>query len=412
MAFSVWVLLVVFACIAIRQVGRVRLQIWQVMLAGAATVLATGQISPLEALRSIDPDIMIFLAGMFVLGRALEESGWLAHSAYNLFSRAKSTGTLLFFIVATSGVLSALLMNNTIAIIGTPLVVMLTRRHSIYPVPLLLALAFSVTIGSAMSPVGNPQNLLIAMKSGMANPFESFAVYLLPPTMLNMFFITFWLKLRYRKHFSLAGLEHKQEPLSDSDLAILSRNGLILASVLVILKLCASCTGNRVDFPFTWIALGAMLPVVAFSRRRWEIVRGIDWPTLAFMAAMFVLMQSVWKSGFFQGLLLKSGVNITTLPAIMSLGILVSQLVTNVPLVALYLSFLTGEGAKSFAALAAASTIAGNVLITGAASNVIIIQQAEDRGVESFTFLEFALAGIPLTIVNALIYWAWFSIMQ
>jgi len=57
-------------------------------------------------------------------------------------------------------------------------------------------------------------------------------------------------------------------------------------------------------------------------------------------------------------------------------------------------------------ALAAGSTIAGNLTILGAASNVIIIQNAENEG-EILTFLEFARVGVPLTIVQVGIYWVW-----
>ena len=54
-------------------------------------------------------------------------------------------------------------------------------------------------------------------------------------------------------------------------------------------------------------------------------------------------------------------------------------------------------------ALAAGSTIAGNLTILGAASNVIIIQQAESRG-ETLTFWEFAKIGVPLTLIQIGIY--------
>jgi Na+/H+ antiporter NhaD/arsenite permease-like protein len=61
-------------------------------------------------------------------------------------------------------------------------------------------------------------------------------------------------------------------------------------------------------------------------------------------------------------------------------------------------------------ALAAGSTIAGNLFILGAASNVIIIQNAEKKAGETLTFLEFAKIGIPLTIINTLIYWFFFIV--
>ncbi|MBC7130667.1 anion transporter, partial [Candidatus Bathyarchaeota archaeon] len=158
MAFPVIILFIVFALIAVRQIGRIRLQIWQIMLFGAVAILVTGQISPIEALKSIDMDVMLFLFGMFIVGEALEESGYLWHLSRRLFSKAKSRNQLLLLILFTMGILSAFLLNDTVAIIGTPVILLLAKDNEMSPKPLLLALAFAVTIGSVMSPIGNPQN--------------------------------------------------------------------------------------------------------------------------------------------------------------------------------------------------------------------------------------------------------------
>ena len=78
MNLPVTALAVVFVLTAVRQVGRLRLQIWQIMLAGALAVLITGSIEPIAAIKSINIDVLLFLFGMFVVGHALEESGYLA----------------------------------------------------------------------------------------------------------------------------------------------------------------------------------------------------------------------------------------------------------------------------------------------------------------------------------------------
>ncbi|WP_243670655.1 hypothetical protein [Methanoculleus chikugoensis] len=62
------VLVIVFLLIAVRKIGNVNFRIWQVMLLGAAAVLATGSIAPLDALASINLDVMLFLFFMFVIG--------------------------------------------------------------------------------------------------------------------------------------------------------------------------------------------------------------------------------------------------------------------------------------------------------------------------------------------------------
>src|SRR5512136_2776073 len=116
------------------------------MLLGAVVVLVTLQIPPLRALRAINVDVMVFLFGMFVVGEALEESGYLEHLSHRMLRSAKSVEGLVLLLILGIGLASALLMNDTLAIIGTPMVLLLAKRHSLPPKMLLLALAFAVTI--------------------------------------------------------------------------------------------------------------------------------------------------------------------------------------------------------------------------------------------------------------------------
>lgn len=134
------------------------------------------------------------------------------------------------------------------------------------------------------------------------------------------------------------------------------------------------------SFNLSWIALISASPLL-FSRKRIEILRNIDWTTLIFFVSMFVLMKSVWISGTFKGLLDKLSYNLGSMPVILAVSIGFSQFISNVPFVALYLPAMgNAVSQEQLMALAAGSTIAGNLLIFGAASNVIIIQNAEKEG--------------------------------
>ncbi len=307
-----------------------------------------------------------------------------------------------------------MLMNDTLAIIGTPVVLLLARKNDIYPNILLLALAFAVTIGSVMSPIGNPQNLLIAIGGDIPNPFITFISYLFIPTMVNLFLAYLLLRFYYRKHFMGKPVTSSPEPIIDRKLAMVSRISLILLVILMLAKITTVFLNAHIDFRLTYIALIAALPVVLFSSRRLEIVKNMDWYTLVFFAAMFVLMQSVWDSGFFQTAIANTKLNVTSAGAIFSVSTLLSQLISNVPLVALYLPLLTQGGAKTteLMMLAAGSTIAGNLSILGAASNVIIIQNAEKKSGKTLGMWEFVKIGVPLTIINIAVYWLYFLLIR
>lgn len=61
--------------------------------------------------------------------------------------------------------------------------------------------------------------------------------------------------------------------------------------------------------------------------------------------------------------------------------------------------------------LAAASTIAGNLTIFGAASNIIIIEAAESRGVKAFSYSEFLKIGFIVTVANLAVYYLFITFL-
>jgi Na+/H+ antiporter NhaD/arsenite permease-like protein len=413
---SILVLAAVLALIAVRKVGNIRLQIWQIMLGGAIAVLVTLQISPWDAVMAINPDVMLFLFGMFVVGEALERSGYLEHLSDKILASAQTVDRLVLILLFTVGIASAFLLNDTLAIIGTPVVLALARRHRLSTKMLLLTLAFAVTIGSVMSPIGNPQNLLIAIEGNVPNPFVTFALFLVIPTMINLVIAFLVLKRFFPKEFAKPLRQQRKKDalrkMKDPKLARISKAALVLVLIMVAVKIIVVSLGLPFDMRLTYIALIAALPVILLSDRRVEIVREIDWSTLVFFASMFVLMQAVWNDGVFQDVIEARGIPITGLVMILVISVLMSQLISNVPLVALYLPMLLAAGARTpdMVALAAGSTIAGNLFILGAASNVIIIQNAEKRTGDTLTFLDFAKVGIPLTVLNLLVYWVFLSL--
>jgi len=185
-------------------------------------------------------------------------------------------------------------MNDTIAIIATPVVISYACRFGLDPKRALLALCFAVTTGSVASPIGNPQNLLIATYSGISQPFTVFFIYLALPTLVNLLIAYLFLT------HDLPGTEYdstcngKEYGIRDKRLAFVSRLSVAIILVLIAVRIF---TGPAL-IPLSFIALAGASPVVLLSRQRFAIVRAIDWPTLAFFAAMFVLMQSVYNTGF------------------------------------------------------------------------------------------------------------------
>lgn len=409
--FPIIVLILVYVLIAIRQIGKFRIQPWQSMMLGAVLVLVTGQIKPANAFKAVNFDVLIFLFGMFVIGEAFAQSGYIYHLSYKAFNKAKTINQLLWLIIISMGLLSPFFINDTMVIVSTPLIIYLAKKQNIPAKPLILAMMFAVTTGSVFSPIGNPQNLLIAMNGHFSNPFIVFFKYLLIPTLINLFIIFFFIKLYYKKNLSnIKELIHSEEKPTDGNLYKISKFSFYLTFALIGLKMLSFLFGLGDSFKLTYISLIASSPILLFSSKRFSVLKKIDWYTLIFFSSMFILMESVWETGIFQKMV--NGYNLSSIPVILVLSILTSQLISNVPFVSLYMPLILGLNAtaKELTALAAGSTIAGNLLILGAASNIIAMQSAERNG-EVLTFSDFAKIGIPLTAINAFVYWFFFNII-
>ncbi|MCP5455219.1 MAG: anion transporter [Thermotogae bacterium] len=373
------------------------------MSAGAVLVLITGQISFKDAVKAVNPDVLIFLFGMFIVGEAFGRSGFIYHIAYNLFSKARNSDTLLLFIIFSMGLLSPFFINDTMVIVSTPLIIYIAGKYKLPVKPLLLAMAFSVTTGSVMSPTGNPQNLLIALNSGLENPFITFFRYLSLPSVINLFMIFIMIKLFYRKDLKRKNISLEKDTIKDPHLAKLSEISFIITFLMIFLKIISVFAGMGDIFKITYIAIAAALPILIFSPRRFEILKNTDYKTLIFFTSMFVLMQSVWNTGLFQKI--TEHFNLNSVPVILLLSVIISQFISNVPFVSLYMPILSHMNSSPvhFMALAAGSTIAGNLFFLGAASNIIILQSAEKQN-EHISFTDFSKIGIPLTAINIFIY--------
>ena len=402
-----WTLGGVLALIAARNLARIPLAIWQIMGLGAMLVLLTGATAPRTAWQAIDWEVIGFLFGVFVLGHALVESGWLGAMSARLLGRIKGADALLIAVIFAAAIGSAFLMNDTLAVIGTPIVLALARDHRLPPVLLLLALAFGVTIGSVMSPIGNPQNLLIALHGGIQNPFVDFIGALGPPTLVNLLIAYAVLRLAFWRHIHGEALVHLPTRIEDRKLARLASLSLGLLVLMVAVRIALSFVAPQFAFPLVVIALVAAAPLLLFSPHRVTLLRGIDWHTLIFFVAMFILMRSVWDTGLMQSWIPAGPIG---LGEVFGAGVLGSQLISNVPLVSLALPLLPPERPDLLMALAAGSTIAGNLTLIGAASNIIIVQAAERRGTHLGFWVFFAV-GAPLTLLNLAVYWAWLGML-
>jgi len=383
------------------------------MVGVALLFIFAGSIAVSAAFLAIDWNVLALLCGMFLIGESLQSSGLLSRLEHRLTGRHKHFKRELLVFMLGASVLSAILTNDTIAILGTPVALFLALRHGRKPAGLLLTLAFSVTLGSVASPFGNPQNFIIALSSQLQDPVGSFMSYLALPSIVSV--IVAWLLFA----FTLQPVPQTgTAPLPyhfDRRNARVALAGFLLVVVCIGLRQIMVASVGHANLPLWLCALGPAGFVVLASSRRTTILKRLDWRTLAFFAAMFIAVQAVWNTGFLQKLLQSGSINVVETGIILTVGLGMSQLLSNVPLVALYTPLLEQAQATeaAFMALAAFSTIAGNLTIMGAASNVIILQLAEtvmgkQAGFKAQTMLAY---GLPLTLASLGLYLLWWQLL-
>jgi Na+/H+ antiporter NhaD/arsenite permease-like protein len=398
-----------YGAIVFRNIIKMRIPIWLILLLGASGMIASGTITPSMAYASINMEVLTFLFGMFVIVSALDISGVLEFVASRMIKKAKSPLSVILLIFLVFGFLSAFLMNDTLALMGTPIVLSISRRTGMNAKLLLLSLAFAVTIGSSATPMGNPQNLLVALESDVRAPVISFLRYLSLPALFNLI-LTFFVVFMFARKEKIKGeIDNYSVQIKDRRLAFVSVGFAIFTLASIFAVNIAESFGGSSYLGISEVSLIGASLILAFGGRPREILNSVEWGIIVMFAALFIIMGSLSVNGVISSIshFLPSIDTVNKRDAILPIiisSLFLSQVLSNVPMVALYLPLMLASGFNqsdlvAWSALAGASTLAGNLTILGAASNLIIIERAEKEGF-TVSFFEFLKVGIFVTAVN------------
>ncbi len=165
-------------------------------LLGACLMVWLGVLSLEEAFAAIDFDTIALLLGMMIVVANLRLSGFFELVNEWVVVRTRRPLVLLAAIVFLAGVLSAFLVNDTICLVMTPLVLDVTLRLRRNPVPYLLAVALASTLAGNFTLVGSVANLIVAQRAQGAGVTISFWAYFkvgAPLTILTILFGIWWL---------------------------------------------------------------------------------------------------------------------------------------------------------------------------------------------------------------------------
>jgi Na+/H+ antiporter NhaD/arsenite permease-like protein len=320
-------------------------------------------------------------------------------------SRAGLLGALI--VVAAS--LSAVFSNDVICLAMTPVVLRIALRRGLDPVPFLLALACAANIGSALTLIGNPQNMLIG--SVLQLPFAPYVRAVALPVLAALALLWAWLAWGPGARRSAVELRAPVAlPVPQADDPAFDRwqtaKGLTVAVVLMAVFLFT-------DWPRDVAALvGAGVLLLSRRLHSAHVVGFVDWPLLLLFVGLFVVNAGMEHTGLATqavAWLAARGVQVSDPGALLVLGVVLSNLVSNVPAVMLLLPHLGGSHAAG-TALALISTLAGNLLLVGSIANLIVADLARQGGV-LIDWKTHARVGVPVTVLSLVVVAVWLSLV-
>jgi di/tricarboxylate transporter len=155
---------------------RVRLDL--VAMLALLALMLSGLLTTAEALAGFSDPVVLIIAGLFVVGAGLAQTG-VADSLGRWLGRVAGTGEtgLIAVIMVTAAVLSAFMSSTGTTAVLLPVVVSLAREARISPSRLLMPLAFASLLGGLLTLIGTPPNIVVSEQLAAAGlaPFSFFA---------------------------------------------------------------------------------------------------------------------------------------------------------------------------------------------------------------------------------------------
>ncbi|NKJ21585.1 SLC13 family permease [Dyella sp. SG609] len=324
------------------------------------------------------------LLGLMIAIQGIRDSGLVQHLAGLLVARMHSQRALGLLLVSITALLSMVLTNDVSLFLIVPLTVAAGGISNLPVLRLVILEALAVNAGSTLSPIGNPQNLLVWQYLRL--PFMQFVGSMLPAaaTMFALVALLAWCWLPREK------VELHAEQVDGHAVSATQAGLSIVALAMMVLMM-----------EHGHATIGALLLLIPFALLDWRLLLRIDWLLLATFAAIFLGL------GHFAALPwvgeLMSAVDLNQPLHLYASGILASQLISNVPATVLLL-----ERAPDAMALAVAANVGGFGVAIGSLANLIALRLAKQpQGLRLFhrVSIPFLLVCAPLVYLAA----RWFS---
>jgi len=382
-----------------------------IALFGAVLLMIFNIMNQEEAINHIDFNTIGLLIGMMIIVNIMKRSGIFTYVAIRAAKMAKGDPwkIIVVFSIITA-LFSALLDNVTTILLVVPVTLVITDTLEMNPTPFLIPMVLFANIGGTATLIGDPPNIMIGSATGLG--FTDF-LFNLGPVVLVIFIATILiLKHTGGNDFNTAEEKKKKimafdENLAIKDFVLLKKSLFVLAMTIIGFMLHQSLGYESA----TIALLGASLLLVISQIDPEEVLLEIEWPTIFFFVALFILVGGLQEVGVIDFLALKllavtNGNLFATTMFILWGSAIASAFLDNIPFVATMIPLI-----KSIAviaslnvtplwwALALGACLGGNGTLIGASANVIVGGMLEKHGYK-LSFAKYMKSGFPIMLVS------------
>jgi Na+/H+ antiporter NhaD/arsenite permease-like protein len=416
---AVSIFLISYALIATERIHRVAAALGGV--AGMAVIgLVDAETAFFDQHTGVDWNVIFLLFGMMVIVGVLKQTGLFEFLA--LWAARTSGGhpyKLLVLLVLVTATVAPILDNVTCVLLVAPVTLSVCRRLGLSPMPYLVSLVLAANLGGPSTLIADPPNIIIGSRAGLT--FDDFLVHSLPLTVVLLGGYLLLARLLFRRHLrtpvdldGVMGDLHPRDAITN--VRLLVRCLVVLAVVMVAFGLH---TVLHLD-PSVVAMMGAGATVLVSRTTPEEFLEEVEWPTLAFFMALFVLVGSLVEVGVIgrlgelaagwmgdrellgaTALLFGSGVFgafVDNIPYSTAMVPIVEEMVAVTP--------RSGAESPLWWAFVWGADLGGNATAVAAGANVVVLGIAAKAG-QPISFWGFTKYGVVVTLASLSVAWVY-----
>jgi Na+/H+ antiporter NhaD/arsenite permease-like protein len=412
------VFIVTYALIATERVHRVA-----AALGGVAGMVVIGLVDAETAFfhehTGVDWNVIFLLFGMMIIVGVLKQTGLFEFLA--LWAAKKSGGhpyKLLVLLVLVGAAVAPILDNVTCVLLVAPVTLSVCRRLNLPSAPYLISLILASNIGGMSTLIGDPPNIIIASRAGLT--FTDFLVHSLPLTIVLLVMFVVMARWLFRKDLQQMGDVHGLDDLSPVD-AITNVRMLRRCLVVLLLVMVAFSLHSVLHLDPSVVAMmGAGAMVLVSRTEPEEFLEEVEWATLAFFMALFVLVGALVQVGVIGAISewaaeAMGGRQLLGATALLFGSGVVGAFVDNIPYTTATVPVVeemvaststTGADSPLWWAFVFGADLGGNATAVAAGANVVVLGIAAKAG-EPISFWGFTKYGLVVTVATLFVAWGW-----